>query len=288
MAKVLIIGADGQLGTDLKKVIDKKEAIPLTIKDIDITNKEQSCQVISKHSPQFIINTAAYHNVDACEDADEIALKVNAIGAKNLAVAARDIGAVLVHISTDYVYAGDKGTPYVEDDVPEPKSAYGISKLAGEYYVRYIHDKHFIIRTSGLYGVAGCLGKGGTNFVESMLKLAKTKNELKVVSDQIVSPTYTLDLAKKINELMRTKKFGIYHITNNGECSWYEFAKKIFELTGTKIKLEKTTSKEFQAKAWRPPYSVLKNKKLKDLGMDDLRSWEDALKAYLKEKGYIS
>ena len=287
MAKVLIIGADGQLGTDLKKIVDKKEAIPLTIKDIDIADKEQTRRIIFKYSPQFIINTAAYHNVDACEDNDEIALRVNAIGAKYLAVAARETGAILVHISTDYVFAGDKGTPYVEDDIPDPKSAYGISKLAGEYYVRYIHDKHFIIRTSGLYGVAGCLGKGGTNFVENMMKLAKTKNELKVVSDQIVSPTYTLDLARKINELVRTGKFGIYHITNNGECSWYEFAKKIFELTGTKIKLLKTTSKEFQAKAWRPAYSVLKNKKLEDMGMDDMPSWEDALKSYLKEKGRV-
>ncbi len=287
MAKVLIIGADGQLGTDLQKVIDKTELIPLTINDIDITNKDLTREVILKHSPDFIVNTAAYHNVDACEDNDETALKVNAIGVKHLALAAKELSAVLIHISTDYVFAGNKGKPYIEDDPPSPKSVYGISKLAGEYYVQYLLDKYFIIRTSGLYGVAGCMGKGGTNFVENMLRLAKSKKELKVVTDQIISPTYTLDLAKKINELMRTGKFGVYHITNNGSCSWYEFAKKIFELTGTKIKLEKASSDEFKTRAWRPPYSVLKNKKLQELGMDDMRLWEDALQAYLKEKEHI-
>jgi len=285
--KVLIIGADGQLGTDLTKVIPKKEIIPLTIKDIDITDENLTRKVVLKHSPDFIINTAACHNVDECEDNDDKAFKVNAIGVKYLALAAKESGGVLVHISTDYVFAGDKNEPYVEEDTPSPKTVYGISKLAGEYYVRYLLNKYFVIRTSGLYGVAGCLGKGRTNFVENMLKLAKQKDKLEVVGDQIVSPTYTLDLARKINELMRTEKYGLYHITNNGQCSWYEFAKKIFELTGTKIKLEKTTSADFKAKAWRPLYSVLKNKRLEDLGMDDLRLWEDALQAYLREKGHL-
>jgi len=285
--KILIIGADGQLGTDLCKVIPKEEQIPLTIKDIDITDKEKTFQVIKKHAPDVVINTAAYHNVDKCEDEPALAFAVNAEGVKHVAEACKQAKAVLVHISTDYVFNGEKGSPYVETDSPNPLSVYAKSKYTGEQNVKDVLEKHFIVRSTGLYGVAGCLGKGGTNFVEGMLKRAASQPELKVVTDEVLSPTYTFDLASKINQLIRTKHYGLYHIVNHGECSWYEFTSKIFELLDRKITIHKTSSAEFKTKAKRPKYSVLKNANLEKLGMDDLRPWPEALKAYLMEKGHL-
>ena len=285
--KILIIGADGQLGTDLQKVIPSSEAIPLTLSDIDVTDKDSVARVIAKHRPDVVINTSAYHRVDDCEDNDQLAFSVNAFGVKNLCLACRQNDAALVHISTDYVFDGNKGKPYTEDDCPNPGTVYGISKLAGEFYARYMLKKYYVVRTCGLFGIAGCLGKGGGNFIETMLKLAKEKPVLRVVADQIVGPTYTLDLARKINELIRTQKYGLYHITNKGECSWYDFAKKIFELTGSGVKLEKATTSEFKAKATRPAYSVLAHKNLNNIGLDDMRTWDKALKAYLDEKALL-
>jgi dTDP-4-dehydrorhamnose reductase len=285
--KILVIGADGQLGTDLCKVIPRNEQIPLTIKDVDITDRDKTLAVIKKHSPDIVINTAAYHNVDQCEDQPELAFSVNARGAKHLAEACKENKAVLVHISTDYVFDGEKGSPYVETDAPNPQSVYARSKLAGEQLVKEVLDEHFIIRSTGLYGAAGCLGKGGTNFVEGMLKRAASQPELKVVTDEVLSPTYTLDLAGKINELARTRHFGLYHIVNHGQCSWYEFACKIFELLGKEVTIHKASSAEVKTKAKRPKYSVLRNANLERLGMDDLRAWPEALRAYLMGKGHL-
>jgi dTDP-4-dehydrorhamnose reductase len=286
--KILLIGADGQLGTDIQKVMGGSELIPLTVADIDVTKRDNVSAVIGKHKPDIVINTSAYHRVDDCEDHDEIAFAVNAFGVKNLCLACRDNDATLLHISTDYVFDGLKGKPYSETDCPNPGTVYGISKLAGELYVRYMLKKHFVVRTCGLFGVAGCLGKGGGNFIESMLKLAKEKPVLRVVADQIVGPTYTMDLARKINDLIKTQHYGLYHITNKGTCSWYDFARKIFELTGTQVKVEKATTSEFKAKATRPAYSVLEHGSLKKIGLDDLRTWEKALEAYLEEKKRIN
>ncbi|MDD5383092.1 MAG: NAD(P)-dependent oxidoreductase, partial [Candidatus Margulisbacteria bacterium] len=219
---------------------------------------------------------------------EEPAFAVNTYGVKYLAEACRETGSVLAHLSTDYVFNGEKRSPYVESDSPDPQSVYAISKLAGEQCVKYILDKHFIIRSSGLYGVAGCLGKGGVNFVENMLKRAAAQPELKVVTDEILAPTYTYDLAGKINELIRTKHYGLYHIVNHGECSWYDFTCKIFELLGRKVVIHKTTSKEFKTRAKRPQHSVLKNAGLDKLGLDNMRPWQEALKAYLIEKGHLN
>jgi len=285
--KIALIGADGQLGTDLQKVIPAAELIPLTIKDIDITDLNRVEKVLLKYKPNAIINTAAFHRVDDCEADDSLALKVNATGVKNLCQAALKNNSVLLHLSTDYVFDGSKKTPYTENDCPCPGTAYGISKLAGEQYIRYLLDKYFIVRSSGLFGTRGCMASGGLNFIELMLKLAREKDKVRVVSDQIISPTYTLDLAKKIYQLLQTEHFGTYHITNNGKCSWYEFAKKVFELTNTKVVLEKTTAAEFKAKAKRPAYSVLDNSNLRRLGMDDLQTLDQALVAYLKEKDLL-
>jgi len=282
--KVLLIGADGQLGTDIQKVIKAPELIPLTISEIDVTSRENVASVIGKHKPDVVINTSAYHRVDDCEDHDQEAFAVNTLGVKNLCLACNGTGSTLLHISTDYVFDGMREKPYSEDDCPVPGTVYGISKLAGELYIRYMMKNYFIVRTCGLYGLRGCMGKGGGNFIESMLKLSKEKPILRVVDDQIVAPTYTFDLARKIDQLIRTQHYGIYHVTNAGKCSWYGFAKKIFELTGTKVKLEKASTSEFKAKATRPAFSVLEHRNLKKIGLDDMRSWEEALAAYLKEK----
>jgi dTDP-4-dehydrorhamnose reductase len=286
--KILLIGADGQLGKDIQKVIDRSELVPLTISDIDVTDKDNVSSVINKYKPDTVINTSAYHRVDDCEDHDEEAFAVNVFGVKNLCVACKEADSALVHISTDYVFDGNKGKPYTEADIPNPGTVYGISKLAGEEYVKSMLKKYLLIRTCGLYGVAGCLGKGGGNFIESMLKLAKQKPVIRVVGDQVVSPTYTLDLARKINQLIRTEHYGLYHIANKGSCSWYEFAKKIFELTGTKVKLESATTGEFRSKARRPAFSALDNSNLRKLGLDDMRTWNKALEAYLEEKKHIN
>jgi dTDP-4-dehydrorhamnose reductase len=282
--KVMLIGADGQLGTDIQKAIDSSKLICLTLKDLDITDKAKTITMAEKHLPDVIINTAAYTRVDDCEDNDVTAYSVNAVGAKNLAIAAKKVGAVLVHISSDYVFDGKKGSPYIETDCMNPESSYGLTKYAGEQYIKYTMDKYFIIRTSGLFGVRGCMSTGGRNFIEMVLHIAKEKGEIKVVNDQTVSPTYALHLAKKIAQLIKTNKFGTYHITNNGQCTWFDFTKKIFELTGTKAKLEPTTTAAFGAKAKRPPFSVLDNHNLRAIGLDDLPVWQDALKAYFEEK----
>ena len=285
--KIMIIGADGQLGTDLCQVIPREEQIPLTIKEIDVTDRGQVNAVVTKYRPDTVINTAGYSRVDDAEDHETPAFAVNALGVKYLADACRESGAALVQLSTDYVFNGEKNGPYVETDRPEPRSVYGISKLAGEYCVEYSLKKYFIVRSAGLYGTAGCLGKGGGNFVENMIKRAAGRPELNVVTDEIVSPTYTFDLAAKLYQLVQTGRFGLYHIANHGACSWHEFTVKIFELLGQKVKINKVSSSEYKTKARRPRYSVLENGGLSALGLDDLRPWPAALKAYLIARGYI-
>lgn len=287
--KVLVTGANGQLGTDLCKVLQDFNVIPLAHSDIEISNMNSVKEVFSKHHPEVIINTAAYIRVDNCEVEQDKAFLVNALGARNVAVVCQEIGAKLVHISTDYVFGGEnepRTTPYNEFDAPVPLNLYGKSKLAGENLVRHLCSKHFIIRTSGLFGVAGASGKGG-NFVETMLRLARQREELRVVNDQVLSPTYTKDLAKKIVQLVATEYYGIFHITNKGACSWYEFTSEIMRLAGLKIPVIPITSDQFPQKAKRPSFSVLDNYHLRLLGMDDIRPWQEALKDYMISKGYI-
>lgn len=288
--KIALIGADGQLGSDLVKIIDPEELIPLTEDDLDIVNRDLTLKVIKKYSPDVIINTAAYNDVDGCEDNELRAFEVNALGAKNVALACKACGVTMVHFSTDYVFDGEKKEPYIESDLPNPLSTYGLSKRAGEYYVQTIlpSNQYLLIRTSGLFGTAGCKGKRRKNFVETMLNLSEDKKEeIRVINDQILSPTYTVDLAKKVKELIfanRSEKCGLYHITNNGQCSWFEFARKIFELAKLKVSLKPITTEEFRARARRPKYSVLKNHRLQEQGHNDLRPWPEALKAYFEER----
>jgi len=287
--KVLVTGANGQLGTDLCRALHDLAVIPLTHTDIEITDIESIKEVFNKHKPDTVINTAAYVRVDDCETDEDKAFLVNALGIRNVAVVTQDIQAKLVHISTDYVFGGDDGprtAPYTEFDIPVPLSAYGKSKLAGEDFVRHFCRRHFIIRTSGLFGVAGSSGKGG-NFVETMLRLGKERDELRVVDDQLFSPTYARDLARKIVQLINTEYYGIFHITNKDTCSWYEFTKEILSLAGLKTPVVPITSDQYPQKARRPHFSVLDNYHLRLLGMDDMRSWREALKDYMTEKGHL-
>lgn len=298
MRRVAVIGANGQLGTDLVKELgggttdDRQrttesdfQVIPLTHKDIEICDRAGTREVLARLQPDVVSNTAAYHRVDECEDDPEKAFQVNAIAVHNLALVCRDLDAVLVHMSTDYVFGGDRNRrrPYTEDDPPWPLNVYGVSKLAGEYFVRNLCPKHFVVRSSGLYGVAGSSGKGG-NFVELMLRLAWEGKPIRVVNDQRLAPTYTVDLTRKLVELMATEHYGVYHITNSGDCTWYEFAAEIFELAVLSPDFSPTTSEVFGAKARRPGYSVLKGVKAKEAGLGECRNWKKALHAYLQER----
>jgi dTDP-4-dehydrorhamnose reductase len=221
------------------------------------------------------------HHVENCEREPASAFAINALGAKNLAVVARELDAVLVHVSTDYVFDGGKGSPYVEEDDPRPLNAYGITKLAGEHFVRATTARHFVVRTSGLYGKSPCRAKGGLNFIELMLKLAKERGQVRVVDSEVVSPTSTAELAQQLVQLCRSDSYGLYHATAEGSCSWHEFAREIFTLTDTAVELKVASADEFPAKVPRPKYSVLENRALKSRGLNAFKPWQQALQKYL-------
>lgn len=282
--KIAIIGANGQLGTDLVRVLKQQGPICLTHSDIETSDYNSVSSMFKQYSPRIIINTAAFHNVPLCEREDLKAYMVNALGPKCLAEHCLKNNSILVHISTDYVFDGKKRQPYREDDLPNPVNTYGITKLAGEHYISSIMDKYFIIRTSGLYGINRCRGKGG-NFIDTMLRLYKEKKEIRVVNDEIISHTYSLDLANQIKELIKTDHFGLFHITNQGACSWFEFAKSLFELLDIKINISPVKAEEFQTTVKRPAYSVLDNSRIKKLGLYNMRHWKQALKDYIAERG---
>jgi len=283
--RVAIIGATGQLGTDLTRAMGHRDVVSLSHRDIEVCDPEAAARVLRQIRPDVVVNTAAYHRVDECEDHPALAFEVNACGVKNLAEVCRELQATLVHLSTDYVFDGERRTPYTEEAAPAPLNVYGVSKLAGERLLQVSWERHFIVRSSGLYGTAGASGKGG-NFVETMLKLARGGKPIRVVDDQVLTPTFTEDLARKIDQLIETDAYGLYHVTNDGACSWYEFARTIFDLVGMSVDLAPTTTAAIGARARRPAYSVLAKARLKAMGLDDLRPWPDALGEYLRKKGY--
>ena len=287
--KVAVTGANGQLGTDLCKVLSHSDLVPLTHNDIEISDMDSVKQVLNKYRPDIVINTAAYIRVDDCETEQDKAFSINALGARNVAVVAQQLGAGLVHVSTDYVFGGGSQLPvipYTEFDNPVPISVYGKSKLAAENFVRHLCTRYLIIRSSGLFGIAGASGKDG-NFVETMMKLAREWDELRVVNDQVFSPTYTRDLASKIVELIGTEYYGVFHITNKGSCSWYELTKEILKQARLNTPVIPVSSEQYLQKARRPGYSVLDNYHLRLLGLDNMPTWQEALKDYMMEKGYI-
>ena len=281
--KVAVIGANGQLGSDLVAAFSGNgDAVRgLTHSEVEVSDLQSVSQALKDFQPQVIVNTAAMHHVENCESEPEKAFAVNALGPRNLAIVARDLGAVLMHVSTDYVFDGGKGSPYVEEDNPRPLNAYGITKLAGEHFVRATTEKQFVIRTSGLYGKSPCRAKGGLNFIELMLKLAKERGEVRVVDSEVVTPTSTAELAQQMVQLSRSDCYGLYHATAEGSCSWYEFAREIFTVTDTAVRLKVAAPGEFPAKVARPKYSVLENRALKSRGLNMFRPWQDALHKYL-------
>lgn len=280
---VAVIGANGQLGTDVVAAFQKigETTAGLTHADLDISSLEWTRKILGSVRPSIIVNTAAMHHVENCEKEPQRAYEINALGARNLAIAARELEAELVHVSTDYVFDGSKNRPYVESDPAAPLNVYGNTKLAGETFIRETAEKYFIVRTSALYGRNPCRAKGGMNFVDLMLKLADERDELRIVDDEVVSPTSTTELAKQIAELTRGDQYGLYHATAEGSCSWYEFARTIFEITNTNVNLKIAGPNEFPAKVPRPKYSVLENHGLKKLGLNSFASWQVGLTSYL-------
>ncbi len=284
--KTVLLGGGGQLATDLEQVLSDWPVTALPHSELDVCNFDDVKRALESKKPDVVINTAAFHHVDNCEDQWERAFNVNAFACQNLAAVCADIDATLVHISTDYVFSGTQSKPYSELDLPDPLSVYGASKVAGEFFIKTYCPKHIIVRSSGLYGLAGASGKGG-NFVETMIRLAKSGNPLHVVDDQIMAPTNTNDLALKIAEVIAAGGRGIFHITNQGICSWYEYAGQIFDFLGLTPDFGPTTTEAYGAKAARPAYSVLANTRLESLGIEPLAEWPDALRRYLTDKGHM-
>jgi dTDP-4-dehydrorhamnose reductase len=279
-----VLGANGQLGGDLCPRL-RGQVLRLTRTELDLSQPGAACEVLGRLRPDIVVNCAAYNFVDRAEDEPAAAFAVNAWGVRELALACRELGCVLVHFSTDFVFGLDAGrrTPYVETDAPGPVSVYGLSKLAGEYLVRALCPRHFVIRTCGLYGIRGSGGKG-TNFVETMLRLARQGKPLRVVADQVCTPSYTADVAAATAALLGTECHGVYHLTNAGCCSWLGFAEAIFELEGIRPDLTPVTSAEYGARARRPAYSVLDRAAYGFLGLPLPRPWREALAAYLEER----
>lgn len=287
--KILITGSNGMLAKSVRKRLENgNELICTDVSELDITDEEAVSKFVKEVNPEYIINCAAYTAVDKAETAGDIVEKINAIGPKNLAISAKENNAILIHISTDYVFGGDLdiSKEYKEDDKKAPVTVYGITKLHGEQYIQENTDKYYIFRTAWLYG-------DGNNFVRTMLKLGETKDELNVVSDQHGSPTYAVDLAEYIAQAIEKKiPYGVYHATNEGFTTWYDFTKAIFEYAEINCKVNPVTTEEYiemmkVTQAKRPKNSQLSKDKLKEQGIV-IPKWEDGLKRYLKEEGKIS
>ncbi|MGJ7910697.1 dTDP-4-dehydrorhamnose reductase [Neobacillus sp. LXY-1] len=277
--KVVVTGAAGQLGQDVVKELEKKghQAVGIDRSELDITVEADVLAYMNEVKPDAILHCAAYTNVDAAEENEEVAYQINALGTEYLAKAAKQTGAKLLYISTDYVFNGNATEPYETDHPTDPIGAYGRTKLAGEQLLQKHLEQFFIVRTAWVFGAYG------QNFVKTMLRLGKERGEVGVVHDQVGSPTYTVDLARFMVELVETDRYGVYHATNNGVCSWYEFAVEIFKQAGVEVKVNPLTTEQFPRPAARPKYSVLSKKMLEEQGFTPLQDWKAALDAYLIE-----
>lgn len=277
--KVLVTGVKGQLGYDVMAELAKRniEAIGVDIDEMDITDKISVEKVIGEAAPDVVVHCAAYTAVDAAEDNEALCRRVNAGGTRNIAEVCKKLDCKMVYISTDYVFDGQGTRPWEPDDERHPLNVYGQTKYEGELAVQENLFKYFIVR------IAWVFGKNGKNFVKTMLKLAETHDKLTVVNDQFGSPTYTYDLARLLVDMIQTDKYGIYHATNEGICTWYEFACEIFRQAGVKIEVTPVPASEYPAKAKRPENSRLDKSKLTENGFERLPSWQDALGRYLKE-----
>ncbi|MCR4339207.1 MAG: dTDP-4-dehydrorhamnose reductase, partial [Gemmatimonadaceae bacterium] len=263
--------------------------VPLSHEDIEVSDESSVMSTLSLGPPDLVVNTAAMHNVEQCERDPARAFAVNALGTKFLARACETHGSALVHVSTDYVFGGEKRSPYSENDLPGPLNTYGVSKLAGEHYAMCENRRTFVVRTSAVYGSHPCRAKGGDNFVRLMLRLGREHGKVRVVADEFVSPTYTSDIANQIVRLAGTEAFGLYHATSSGQCSWNDFARAIFAEAGLDVRTDVASAKDFPTKVRRPAYSVLDNSALRARGLEVMPSWQDALKRYLaalKQQGH--
>ncbi|PWI56768.1 dTDP-4-dehydrorhamnose reductase [Sulfoacidibacillus thermotolerans] len=276
--KIVVTGANGQLGQDLllQGAIKQHDMVGLGRAELDVTQLSSVRSQLHALQPDVIVHAAAYTAVDAAESEVERAFAVNAYGTRNLALVANELDARLCYVSTDYVFDGEATQPYGEYDMPHPKTVYGKSKFAGEQLVQQLSHKHYIVRTSWLYGLHGA------NFVKTMLELGREQHTVQVVQDQVGSPTYTVDLANFVLDLVGTEFYGIYHASNTGACSWYEFAQAIFALAGLSVRVTPCTTEAFMRPAPRPRYSVLDHLALRAQGLSDLRPWPEALDAFLQ------
>lgn len=280
--KVAIFGVGGQLGRAVAATLaTTHEVVSIDHDRADIRHADAVLELVRASHPDCVINAAAMTHVDRCENDPVAAFEVNGLGARNIARAAASAGARLVHISTDYVFDGEKSSPYREDDVPRPQNAYGVSKLAGEYFVRAECAAHAIVRTSGLYGWYVCRGKG-SNFAETVLARARQGQALRIVSDERLTPTFTEDLAAQIRVIVeRDLPSGVYHATNAGECSWFEFASELLRIAGVQASIQAIPASEWKSPTRRPKNSVLENHALAALGADSMPDWRDALARYV-------
>lgn len=273
--KILITGSGGQLGLELASLLPERdhEVTALSRRELDIVDPGSVSDALEEYAPDLVVNAAAYTNVDGCETETETAYAVNALGPRNLAQGCERRGCELLHVSTNYVFDGENDRPYEPFDPPNPMSAYGRSKLAGEEYVRDLSSRWYVVRSAGVYGQ-------GHNFVRTMLRVGGERDALKVKDDEFISPTYARDLAEGIAGIVEDGLYGMYHVTNSGSCSWYEFARKIFELAGVEVEVLPIPSSEYPLPAARPANGVLSN-----LGGPKLRHWRDALAGYLEREG---
>jgi len=281
----VVVGSTGQLGSDLVEAFTggDTQVHGLAHEDMDIADDEAVGRVLGTLRPDVVVNTAAFHNVPRCETEPDRAYALNAVAPRRLARRCTELGARLVQVSTDYVFDGAKLAPYVETDRPVPLNVYGVSKLAGEYEVLDAGGTHQVVRSSGLYGIRPCRAKGG-NFIDTMYRVAAQQPEVRVVDDEVLTPTFTADLAAQIRVLALEGAPGLYHATNQGSCSWYEFARAIFDLGRLETPLSATSVKQQASPVRRPFYSVLENAALAAAGLDRMRPWREALTDYMRRR----
>ena len=285
--RVAVVGSTGQLGQDLMRVFGEY-AVGFAHQDLDVTDEASVASAVRSLEPDWVLNTAAFHRVDDCEANPALTFAVNALGALNVARAAAAVGSGVVFFSSDYVFGGQdrkRSHPYEEGDRPHPLSVYGTSKVAGEQLVMQANPQHLVVRSAGLYGTA--TSRKGWTFPELMLNKARTEGSVRVVTDQVLSPTFTADLAQKTKELIQRDLVGLFHLTNTGECSWFEFARGVFDLAGVEAKMEPIATGQLQQRARRPSYSALATARLEEVGLVPLRPWKEALSDYLLAKGAI-